>query len=509
MAASQFEQAQSYAVYAVWLLISIPATCYISYQLKDNWNEEWLNRRRRVLILTICILLFYSILIECPWYTLARLDIFQDNIVLIIQIEIVHMLVRYWMFAFIVLRIYLLYYDHEYNRTVCNHKWKILINPRQLSRQQTWFLANRHTKYGDERWIISRILVPLALTYSIIYAAVRISVTVYLDVVDDYHNSFYLFWDTGCTVVWGVSCSCVSTFFWRKYPKFADTWLIRKEITILLILLGSALASVPLFSVFQLIFSVPLSQFGTILFSIFMTLILFVMVMYPQSAETRKRRALKEKITQSEALQISWQALISTKQGYETFMEFLGNELSTENLLFITEYVQVKVAMLRKETLAHKIEHTDLNLEYRLELPDKLPMSAIATEFTDKINAIDMTNDGKVNAICWGAMNRIYVKYIHADLADLAVNISSRRRTDIERVYENTKKEKTVENIMGSMERCVIEISQLLNDSRSRFVDEIEFAELAMQITKTATETDNDGFEIKYRSATDSYKSTN
>eukprot|EP01083_Nonionella_stella_P144257 450068_1 len=222
MAASQFEQAQSYAVYAVWLLISIPATCYISYQLKDNWNEEWLNRRRRVLILTICILLFYSILIECPWYTLARLDIFQDNIVLIIQIEIVHMLVRYWMFAFIVLRIYLLYYDHEYNRTVCKNKWKILMNPHQLPRQHTWFLANRHKKYGDTRWIISHVLVPLALAYSIIYAAVRISVSVYLDIVDDYYNSFYYIWDLACTVVWGIACTCVSIYFWRKYPTFAD-----------------------------------------------------------------------------------------------------------------------------------------------------------------------------------------------------------------------------------------------------------------------------------------------
>eukprot|EP01083_Nonionella_stella_P144258 450070_1 len=284
--------------------------------------------------------------------------------------------------------------------------------------------------------------------------------------------------------------------------------MIRKEITLLLILLAISLSSVPLFNVFQLLFSIPLAQFGIMVMSVIQTIILYVMVIYPQSAATRKRKAIKAKITKSEALQISWQALISTKQGYETFMTFLGHELSTENLLFITEYVQVKVAMLSEQTLAHKIE-CDLNLEYRLELPDKLPMSAIATEFTDKINAIDMTNDGKVNAICWGAMNRIYVKYIHADLADLAVNISSRRRTDIERVYENTKKEKTVENIMGSMERCVIEISQLLNDSRSRFVDEIEFAELAMQITKTATETDNDGFEIKYRSATDSYKSTN
>eukprot|EP01083_Nonionella_stella_P194479 717329_1 len=227
MAVSKFEQAQSYAIYAVWLLISIPTTCYISYQLKDNWNDEWLIRRRRVLILIICILLFYAILVECPCYAFARLDIVQDNVVILIQMVMVHYVVRFWVFAFVVLRIYVLYYDHEYNRTVCKNKWKILMNPRQLSRQQTWFLANRHTKYGDERWIISHVLVPFTLSYSIIYAAVRIGVSVNLGIVDDYYNTFDYIWDTGCGVVWGIVGAFVSIFFWRKYPKFARRYLFR------------------------------------------------------------------------------------------------------------------------------------------------------------------------------------------------------------------------------------------------------------------------------------------
>eukprot|EP01083_Nonionella_stella_P166367 556032_1 len=502
----EFERGQSYALFAGWGLISLPTVCFISYQLRQNWDEEWLRRRRRVLILVICIFLFYSILIECPSYALGRLNPSMAGV--LIQLESLHYVVRFWMFSFCVLRIYLLYYDHEYNRTLCKNKWKLLINPRQLERKHTWFLANRHTRYGDERWIISRVLVPFTLSFSIIYIVVRITVSIRLDIFDDYYASFYYMWDIGCSVLWGTACACVAVFFWRKYPKFADTRLIRKEISILLILLAIFLSLVPLFSVFQIIFSVPLSQFGVIFMAIGLTIILCLMVMYPQSAETRKRKALHKTIPKSEALQISWQALVSTKEGYESFMDFLVKELSTENLLFITEYVQVKEAMLSKETLAHKIINV-LNLAYRLQLPDTLPVSATATEFVDKINTTDVSDETQVNETCWEAMDGIYVKYIDAHLADLEVNISSRRRRDITRVYENTKKDKTVENIMGPMEKCVVEISALLNDSRSRFVDEIEFAELAMQITKTATETDNDGFEIKYRSATDSYKSTN
>eukprot|EP01083_Nonionella_stella_P007873 22656_1 len=496
MAISEFEQGQSYAVYAVWILISVPTVCYISYQLKENWDEDWLIRRRRVLILIICSLFYYSILIECPCYALARLDISPTYTIAMMQINIINNVSRFWLFSFFVLRIYSLYYDHEYNRTVCKNKWQILINSRELLRQQTWFLANRHRRYGDERWIIIHILIPSTLTYSILYTAGRIGVSVHLDIVHDQYNSFYYLWDIGCTILWIISGAVVSLFFWCKYPKFADTRLIRKEISILLMLLFANLLLVPLFNVLGIIFSVSLSQLGVMSMSVLFCIVLYVMVIYPQSAETRKRQAMKKKITKiakSEDVQISWQALVSTsKEGYESFMEFLGKELSTENLLFITEYVQVKVAMMRKETLAHKIEN-DLNLEYGLQLPDTLPVSAIVTEFTDKINEIDMTNDTDVNAICWGAMNRIYVKYIHADLADLEVNISSRRRREIERVYENTKKEKTIESIMGPMERCVIEISILLNDSRSRFGEESVFSELA--------------YEVK-RSGTESYKST-
>eukprot|EP01083_Nonionella_stella_P115148 341060_1 len=474
MALSEFEQAQSYALYVIWVLISLPTVCYISYQLKQNWDDEWLIRRRRVLILIICILLFYSILIECPCFAVVRLDI-SLIYTIIIQVKLINNLVRLWLCSLFVLRIYLLYYDHEYNRTLCKNKWQILMQPRRhLIRQQTWFLANRHGRYGDERWILSHIVVPITLSYSIVYAAGRISVSLYLDIVDVYYTSFYSFWDMGCSIVWVVACICVSVFFWRKYPKFADTRLIRREITILIILLLANLCIVPLFSFIQVISSIHLSQFGAMSMSMLLTVVLYVMVMYPQSAEIRNRDAIRKKRTKTDELQVSWQELVSTKEGYESFIAFLGKEFSTENLLFITEYVQLKEAMLRQERLAQKMK-----LHYDLHLPDKLPISDIVAEFTDKIKEIDMANDTKMNEICWSAMNRIYVKYIHSELSDLEVNISSRRRRDIERVYENTKKEKTIENIMDPMEKCVIEISRLINDSRSRFVEESEFTELA------------------------------
>ena len=58
----EFGMAQSYALYVLWGAVCIPTACYIIYQLKDNWDEEWLIKRRRPLIVIICITSLYQTL---------------------------------------------------------------------------------------------------------------------------------------------------------------------------------------------------------------------------------------------------------------------------------------------------------------------------------------------------------------------------------------------------------------------------------------------------------------
>eukprot|EP01084_Bolivina_argentea_P023889 44615_1 len=284
----QLEIIQSYILYGIWLLISVPTICYMSYQLKQNWNEPWLLRRRRPLILIICVLLFYIIGIECPSYTISYIspkNILTTNIYAVILT--ISMVVKFWAASFILLRIYLLYYDHEYNRTVSNNKWKILINSRQLTKYQSWFLANRQRKYGDEDWIIWHILVPITLLFSIFYVAIRFALISHLNIFDNFEHPVYYAMEVGAIGIWALAIISIGTFFWRKYPKFADIWLIRREITISLILILVVLLQFIIFVAINILF-----QIGIIIFSILTSVMLYIMIIYPQTAVIRSAKAM-------------------------------------------------------------------------------------------------------------------------------------------------------------------------------------------------------------------------
>eukprot|EP01084_Bolivina_argentea_P023890 44616_1 len=482
----QLEIIQSYILYGIWLLISVPTICYMSYQLKQNWNEPWLLRRRRPLILIICVLLFYIIGIECPSYTISYIspkNILTTNIYAVILT--ISMVVKFWAASFILLRIYLLYYDHEYNRMLTKNKWKILIDPIGLPKQASWWLINRQRKYGDEEWMIYYIVLPFTIPYTLLYIIIRIIVLIQFDIINDFYHIFYYVYDVGFTAAWIFTAIGIGTYFWKKYPKFADIWLIRKEISIsLFVQLFNAMQQIILLLIIQPMVDIPLTQLSVAIFSIFMCFGLYVIVVYPQTAEIRKSKALRNKITDKEQLKIRWEQLVTTKDGYESFMGFLEKELSTENLLFITEYVQLKWRMTSIEILRKKI-NDEIGLLYDLNFPESLPLSVIAKEFTENMNTIDMDDWNKINEYVWSALNEMYDKYINENTADLEVNISSRKRKAIKNVFENNVVEKTIENILPPMEHCVMEISLLLNDSRGRFCENIEFTELALSLSKS------------------------
>ena len=127
--------------------------------------------------------------------------------------------VRFWLCSFLLLRIYLLYYDHEYSRDVSKNKWKILMNP-ALPRQNSWWMANRHHKYGDERWIICHVLVPSTAALSIAFVAARFTAIATMDILSDFYHPFYWYFDITVTVLWYVRpSSCTvnrnSVFLYR------------------------------------------------------------------------------------------------------------------------------------------------------------------------------------------------------------------------------------------------------------------------------------------------------
>ena len=136
----------------------------------------------------------------------------------------------------------------------------------------------------------------------------------------------------------------------------------------------------------------------------------------------------------------------------------------TQNLLFVTEYVQLKAAMLEIPALRGQVEN-ESTLHYNLALPSSLPESMITKQFKEKIEKIDVKDIDKVNEICWDAMNQIYEKYVDEDTADLEVNISHKRRRTTQEAF-GLKRAKTLRSTLRPLEKSVVEISSLLNDSR-------------------------------------------
>merc|ERR1719361_1501602 len=91
--------------------------------------------------------------------------------------------------------------------------------------------------------------------------------------------------------------------------------------------------------------------------------VLYVMILYPQRRMNTNLQRESSMCTQ----RVSWKKIIESDDGYEQFANFLEKEFSCENILFITEYVQLKNAMNECDVLK---EHMDaLELTYSLQLP--------------------------------------------------------------------------------------------------------------------------------------------
>ena len=118
---------------------------------------------------------------------------------------------------------------------------------------------------------------------------------------------------------------------------------------------------------------------------------------------------------------IGWKNAISTMDGYEQFALFLSGEFSTENILFVTEYVQLKQKMrMSIPRLKEKID-TELNLEYTLNLPSEIPQSVIVKGF----DVLNDCSDSNLDKAVYDVLKKIFDKYIDSSTAVMEVNISS------------------------------------------------------------------------------------
>ena len=114
-------------------------------------------------------------------------------------------------------KIYLLFYDHEYERILASQKWAIFIDPSII--KNNWFLNNKN-KYGNPIWLIKWLIVPIVTTW------ILIDITITLT----NRSLFFVIMS-----IWFVPHFIVVIWCWRKFPAFNDILEIRNEIKYTLI----------------------------------------------------------------------------------------------------------------------------------------------------------------------------------------------------------------------------------------------------------------------------------
>ena len=366
-------------------------------------------------------------------------------------------------------RIYLLYYDHEYERILASEKWVIFIDPSVV--QNNWLLINRN-KYGNEIWIMKWIILPTTIVFVMLWGITAAIFAHY----DDKHGESYWTYQYILVILCMVTNLIISIKYWRKYPSFNDNLSIRKEIKYLLVYALFAVVSVIISTVLTIMVSPDLEMLAGIIMPTFLAFFCCISIIYPEKATKIYTRLAS--VSQSDYKIIEWSEVIKSMDGYEQFASFLEKEFSTENILFVTEYVQFKHEIIKIEKYRVMMED-ELKLDYNLILPADIPKSIIAKEFEDKMNKED-TNDQKehTDEVVFNCVQQIYAKYIDSSTAKMEVNISSSTKYNLTKLLRDNKDNMELDQVLTGMETAVKEISYLMNDSQSRFRKQTVFREL-------------------------------
>eukprot|EP01083_Nonionella_stella_P013612 38286_1 len=464
-------------IYIVMLsTFTLPMAIFAGHQLHKHWNAEFIVKRRRKLILSLYILWCFHSFVEFPTLTI-RIDTqsFFEFLPFVIMDDI-FLLTRCLSIAIFSMRLYLMYYDHEYTRTLGGDGWRILIDP---SLEKTnWFLANRRHRYGNSAFLFKRLILILLL-YSIPYFIVVYSIP---------KAKFTAIFTM--QTLWSMCAVGFAVYYWKKYPKSVDSWCIRHEIAlickiylfaiVLLVLVCICYSFVgmdPYFLLAMVCIDVELVMGG----------LFYGLVIYPVRQFTSGTRIQ----TKADGFQQDLKDILRTKEGYEAFADYLQSEWSVENLLFVTEYIQLKTVILQKETFKDTVEATDA-LAFELELPEHMATSIIVAPLAEMIHNEQVPptcyfiNNEQVENALLKTTQKMYEKYLDPS-ATLEVIISSGIRESLMTVFEENNDTSSytlgtvMEKILIPIEAAVVEVMDLMEVTYMRFKETDAFNELVKQ----------------------------
>eukprot|EP01084_Bolivina_argentea_P040002 73908_1 len=302
-------------------IILLPICAYCGYQLYKTWDEFYMQKRHSIILLFIYIFACYGPLFEYPYYAILKLTNpnatyyhSPNEIVLILSL-----LPRFAVISFLTLRIYILWYDHQYAKVVTSSKWQLIVNPTFLD--NNWFWQHKR-KYGNTLYIIKYILLPTVFSYYFVLLIIHISIRKnYL--ASTLNSIIFIF-----TVFWMLSHAIICIICWKRYPSFLDNLFIRNELKITIKLL----VTLPLFVALASIFGIfgYHDEEATVICMWFSaaacTALCWVMVILPKTKCNPKVYEQVKNVRQEVVASIqekhlfnSWKEIVFIKEGYESF----------------------------------------------------------------------------------------------------------------------------------------------------------------------------------------------
>merc|ERR1719491_548739 len=119
------------------ICITTPLVVYCAHQLIKNWNEQYLIKRKRPVIVCLFCMLTYQSLIEVPSYAMTQLISDRDIKALPIAtlpIVILNIPIRIAFVLLINVRVWLLYFDFQFHSVVSSKPWQMLISPAAIDK---------------------------------------------------------------------------------------------------------------------------------------------------------------------------------------------------------------------------------------------------------------------------------------------------------------------------------------------------------------------------------------
>ena len=519
-------------------VVGCPFCIYCWLLLQKHWKSRCFEQRRPIVVASLLFLIqavslvkIYIDFVQYWVYNSAHTKIFDI-------FGLAYIPLTYFCLGFYNIRFWLLYYDGQVSHAIKNHSWRMAIDPNSESKNK-YLDPNFQRIFGNDRYLIV-----MAVCSSIVSTSIA-------DV------AWFMIAQHWGIIVWVVICclhfglagtSWIS--FKRKLNNY-DYFGIRKEIEMTLNI-GTVFFITYVIAFTSILYIATEEEYSwieNIQFFVFCILLQYIAVPYVIKLQNNAKTigSVKLKLIKSmqnvndkdnrdnnhinihstsstqqnstpristprgsnEVMDFNfnfqhWSQVVSSAYGYELFINHLEQEYSVENLLFLTEYVQVKTVLEYKfEILSQLISNNKRDMGFDVKMP-KISQSLLNESGDDQFDlplskiAIKLYHDKNVRI----AFKSLYNKYINGTNAPFMINIGSRQRNSLMELFDcryyqkvvlaqtnnvNSKialiDDQFVENNQ-SMEwllKCIItqmdvaanEITQLINDSFRRFKHQI------------------------------------